>query len=62
MCELGLHYIEARGVSLDYTRGFQLCKKAADMRVDRACFVVGWCYENGRGVEKSRQKAIEYYR
>ena len=32
------------------------------MRVDTACFVVGWCYENGRGVEKSRQKAVEYYR
>ena len=50
------------GVSLDYEHGFNWCKKAADSGNHIACGDVGWCYENGKGVAKSRQMAIEYYR
>lgn len=36
-------------------------KEAADMDIDIAQYSLGYCYENGWGIVKDMEKALEYY-
>ena len=46
----------------DYNVAFKLYKTAADLEFGQACCRMGECYENGWGVAKDPQKAVEWYR
>src|SRR5437660_956777 len=36
-------------------------QKAAEQGYANAQYNLGWCYDNGTGVEKDEQKAVEWY-
>ena len=37
-------------------------QKAAEKNFDAAQYSLGYCYENGWGIVKNLEKALEYYR
>jgi Sel1 repeat-containing protein len=37
------------------------CKEACDQNQGRACYRLGWFYEEGLGVKQNRKKAVEHY-
>lgn len=50
-----------QNVYIDYQKGFHWHMKAAEAGYAFAMSNVGWCYENGRGVEKNLEVALEWY-
>ena len=55
-------YARGIGVGRDSKAAFELYMKATELDSADACFAVGWCYENGFGVEKNDQEADVWYR
>lgn len=45
---------------VDYDKGFQLYMETAETE-EYAMVRIGWCYENGRGVDKNPDSALEWY-
>lgn len=50
------------GHQKSYHNAFNLFNKAAMKNDGFALYFLGYMYENGRGVERSKDKAIYYYR
>ncbi|KAJ3113299.1 hypothetical protein HDU96_003568 [Phlyctochytrium bullatum] len=48
-------------ISKDHVTAFGLFKRAAELGDDQAMNNVGFCYENGMGVEPDSSKAFEWY-
>ena len=59
-CDLALYYLEKCGKSFR-PKAIELLVKAGDQGSARASFILGQCYEQGRGVKRSKDKALEYY-
>lgn len=59
-CDLALLYFDMGGKMLR-VKAIDLLVKAADKGSARASFILGQCYEQGRGVKKNKDKALEYY-
>ncbi|MBP5419901.1 MAG: SEL1-like repeat protein [Bacteroidales bacterium] len=55
--DLGEKYYKAQ----DYKKAVEWYTKAAEQGDARAQCNLGYCYENGRGVEQDYQKAVEWY-
>ena len=59
---LGLLYMEGKGaVSQDNEKARICLKKAAEVDILAAMFVLGDIYRDGVGIEASREKALEWY-
>ena len=54
----GVEYYERN----NYAEAFKLWKKAAEQGNARAQFNLGYCYENGMGVEQNYAEAVKWYR
>jgi TPR repeat protein len=62
LMNLGLLYTHGGdGLPLDYGKAMDFFRKAAAMDNADAQYDLGWAYENGLGVPKDRQQAIEWY-
>jgi hypothetical protein len=62
LMNLGLLYTHGGdGLPLDYGKAMDFFHKAADKGNADAQYDLGWAYENGLGVPKDRQQAIEWY-
>lgn len=55
------HNLGSKNAYIDYSKGFQWQMKAAEAGYVFAMSNVGWCYENGRGVNKDIKIALEWY-
>ena len=49
------------GVEKDYVKSVEYLKVACRLNHPAACLDMAICYENGEGVEKSTEKAFNYY-
>lgn len=67
----GLHLAQSKlayqcykgwGIRKSYVRAFNLFKAAAMKNDGYALYFLGFMYENGRGVERSKENAIHYYK
>lgn len=60
---LGVIYSKGgKGVEKDYNKSFYWWKNGADLG-DAACFNnIGWCYSNGKGVNRNDKKAYESFK
>ncbi len=59
---LGMLYTHGGdGVPWDYRKAIDFFQKAADQDNADAQYNLGWAYENGLGVAKDRQQALEWY-
>ena len=59
--QLALMARHGYGTSIDDQGAFVWFKKASDQGHVKAMVNVGYCYANGRGVEKNPELAVEYY-
>ena len=58
---LGLMYLEGRGVPKDMGNAIKWWRKAADQGYISAQFGLGLAYENGDGVSVDKVQAVRYY-
>ena len=59
----GMDYLSgAHDRPLDHTKAFECFKKSADMGNENAQIRVGFCYQNGTGVEQNKAEAVKWYR
>jgi len=59
---IGCDYQEGEnGYSQDYTKALELFHRAAELGFTEAYCSIGNVYENGRGVEIDKKKAVNYY-
>ncbi|MGX3044675.1 tetratricopeptide repeat protein [Helicobacter sp. T3_23-1056] len=58
---LGVMYIDGKGVRQDYHKARELWKKACDMKNAMACHNLGVLYARGKGVKQNRSIAKQYY-
>jgi TPR repeat protein len=58
---LGLLYVEGKGVPQDYIKALFFLRSAADRNDSYAQYNLGWAYESGRGVAQDTQQAIDWY-
>lgn len=61
MCNLGIAYVNGKGVKTCYELGVYWFKKASEGNVVNAKFNLAYCYENGIGTNKDIAQAINYY-
>ena len=59
--EEGLQYYDDSNKNKDYNKAFQYFLDAALSGHKEAIYKVAFCYENGIGIDKNVQKAIEWY-
>lgn len=57
-----IYYEGTGGIPRDYDKAFYWYKKSADDGNTYAEYKVGECYEYGRGVEKDKNTALQWYR
>ena len=57
-----IYYNGEEGINQDYNQAFYWYNKAAESKDLYAEYMVGQCYEYGRGAEKNLAKAKEWYR
>ena len=64
MYRIAFHFREgtSKAGKADPKKSFEYFLKAADKGFPPACVETGLCYENGVGVEVSKEKAFEYYK
>lgn len=58
---LGVMYVEGRGVQQSYAAAARLFREAADQGHFRAHFYLGGMYERGEGVERDLAEALRWY-
>ena len=58
---LGLMYMEGRGVSQDDTKAVEWYRKAAEQGLAVAQFYLGSMYQEGRGVAQNSKEAYRWY-
>ena len=59
LCEKGDDYYYGRnGKSKDYEKAVEYYRKTAEQGLARAQLKLGYCYENGQGIEKSAHEAV----
>lgn len=59
---LGIMYLDGRGVDKDINRGVEFMRSAADDGYVRAQYRLGELYEQGMGVAQDEAQALEWYR
>ena len=59
---IGLLYIQGKGVNQDYSKAIEQFQKACDGGNGSGCFNLGIIYEKGKGVNQDYTKAIEVYK
>jgi len=59
---IGVHYRDGRhGFPQDYTKALELFRRAGELGDTEAYTNVGYAYNNGRGAEIDKRKAVHYY-
>lgn len=58
---LGLHYVDGRGVAKDDAEAVKWYRKAAEQGNASGQFELGYMYESGRGVAKDEAEATKWY-
>lgn len=58
---LGLRYVDGRGVAKDSAEAAKWFRKAADQGNANGQFELGYMYENGKGVAKDEVEAVKWY-
>lgn len=58
---LGLLYVNGRGVKQDYQKAVKLFKKDCDSGNAEGCYNLGVSYNNGKGVKQDFYTAKQYY-
>jgi len=61
MCNLGIAYINGKGVNVCNELGVYWFKKASEGNIVNAKFNLAYCYENAIGTNKDINAAINYY-
>src|SRR5580765_8171793 len=59
--QLGHSYMTGTGVSLNYSEAAKFLHAAAEQGLTEAEVVLGYLYENGRGVPRDYRRAFDYY-
>lgn len=58
---LGLHYVDGRGVTKDNAEAAKWFRKAAEQGNANGQFELGYMYESGKGVAKDQAEAAKWY-
>ena len=62
MHNLGMYYFDGSyGFTQDYAKALELYHRAGELGLSKAYGSIGYSYENGRGVEVDKKKAVYYY-
>ncbi len=60
--ELGMLYFDGKTVEQDYSKAFELFLQSAEMKHEKAQFMVGKCYMRGVGISENSVKGVKWFK